>query len=65
MTIDTKVFVRILAEHREAGVESTREAMLQTTRFGCIHQDHIRGCAEDSYQRHLDKIKTVPLQIPA
>ncbi len=57
MTIDTRVFRRIMDEHRQAGLNSTFETMKETTRFGLFPEPYIQQCAEDRYDTELEKLQ--------
>jgi hypothetical protein len=59
MTIDTRVFRRIVEEHRQAGINGIAETMTETTRFGLFNPDYIQGCASDRFETHLKQIQEV------
>ena len=57
MTIDTRIFRRILDEHRQAGVNATATTMKETVRFGALRETYIEGCAQDRYDSELQKLQ--------
>jgi len=57
MTIDTRVFRRILEEHRQAGINSTLETMKETVRFGGFSETYIRQCAQDRFNDYLLRLQ--------
>lgn len=58
MTIDTKVFRRILDEYRQAGVNATLQTMKETVRFGGFNENYIKQCAQDRFDSELKKVQS-------
>lgn len=64
MTIDTAIFVRIIAEHRQAGENAVERTMCETVRFGCLPAGHINSCARERYNEELTKLRAFPFALP-
>lgn len=56
MTIDTRVFIRIVKEIktkvRQAAIKSIADTMEETARFGCFARQYVERCAEDRLERN-------------
>ncbi len=61
MTIDTRVFRRIVQEHREAGIQSVADTMQETVRFGTFSRPYVEGCAKDRYEAKLNQLARIPV----
>lgn len=57
MTIDTRIYRRIIEEHRQAGINATASTMKETTRFGSLREAYIERCAEDRYEEELERVQ--------
>ncbi len=61
MTIGTAVFTRICEEHHQKGFEVAKEVgvraltdtmKIETIRFGCFNQEHVKGCAQARFEHY-------------
>lgn len=59
MTIGTQVFQRIIHEIKESATSAVAETMAETPRFGCFCPEHLRKCAEERLQKHINKNQSV------
>ena len=57
MTIDTRIYRRMVEEHSQAGINATACTMKETTRFGGLRESHIEGCAQERYDSELQKLQ--------
>jgi hypothetical protein len=62
MVIGTAVFQRIFFELKESATNAVAETMAETPRFGSFKPDHIRECAKERLQKHINQYQSA---IPA